>query len=149
MPDGRRCLRQSRNEAPSCRDYDTVRGCIDHIYRPKDKYARALLGDRRASANSAALLHGIFGHEPCSVFSAATTEHGTLGVAARRSGNIKRRRDCPKLPILGTWPVLRGLPHHLRRNALDDLAALRSQVRWHFFRNCIALRHMIDAVWKP
>ena len=30
-------------------------------------------------------------------------EHSSLGVAACRSGNHKRRRDCPKLPIFGAW----------------------------------------------
>jgi hypothetical protein len=91
LPDGRRCQRQSKNEAAPRRYHGSVRGCVDRASWPTAEHARALLGGRCARTNLASVLHRIPGHESDPVPFAAAIEHGALGIAACRPGNSKRR----------------------------------------------------------
>jgi hypothetical protein len=75
-----------------------------------------------AGTNLADVLRRIPGNESDPVSSIAAVEQGSLGMALCRSGNRKRRRDYPELPILPARAFHRGGPRGIRRDAFGYAA---------------------------
>ena len=67
------------------------------------------------------------GRESDRILFGAAPEHGALSLAARRSENGPRRRDCPKPSIPGALALRCGLSYRLRGNAVVHAAVSAGQ----------------------